>query len=136
MSICSILFLALFSFFNNTARYTAEGQATYYADRMQGRATASGEHYDKYLYTAAHATLPFGTRLLVRNLKNDKTVEVRVNDRKARHRHHIIDLSRAAAEALDMVRDGKAAVRLEEVKNDGPEQQAQPGAVPEAGPAN
>ena len=136
MNICSILFLVLLSFFNNIARYTAEGQATYYADRMEGRATASGERYDKQLYTAAHATLPFGTRLLVRNLKNDKTVVVRVNDRKARHRLHIVDLSRAAAEALDMVRDGKATVRLEEVESDGPEQQAQPNAVSETGSAN
>ncbi|WP_202621827.1 septal ring lytic transglycosylase RlpA family protein [Pontibacter russatus] len=136
MNICSILFLALFSFFNNTAPYTAEGQATYYADRMEGRATASGERYDKSLYTAAHATLPFGTRLLVRNLKNNKTVEVRVNDRQARHRLHIIDLSRAAAETIDMVRAGKASVRLEEVKNEETEQQAQPNPVSETGSAN
>lgn len=136
MNLCSILFLVLFSYFNNTARYTAEGQATYYADRMQGRATASGEHYDKSLYTAAHATLPLGTELLVRNLKNGKTVVVRVNDRKARHRLHIVDLSRAAAEAIDMIREGKATVRLEELKSNGPEQQAQPNAVSETGSAN
>ncbi|GAA4436374.1 hypothetical protein GCM10023188_29360 [Pontibacter saemangeumensis] len=98
---------------------------------MQGRATASGERYDKSLLTAAHPTLPFGTRLLVRNLGNGSSVVVRVNDRKARHRHNIIDLSRAAAEAINMIRDGKATVKLEEVKNDGAEQQQAPTAVSE-----
>lgn len=131
VNICSILFLFLLTFFNSNASYTSKGQASYYASHMQGRATASGEHYDKSLYTAAHATLPFGTKLLVRNIKNAKTVIVRINDRKANHRHNIIDLSRAAAEAINMIGDGKATVQLEEVKNNELEQQEKPAAVSE-----
>ncbi|WP_345160148.1 septal ring lytic transglycosylase RlpA family protein [Pontibacter saemangeumensis] len=131
MQICSIVLLFVLSFFHSAAGYKAEGTASFYADHMQGRATASGERYDKSLLTAAHPTLPFGTRLLVRNLGNGSSVVVRVNDRKARHRHNIIDLSRAAAEAINMIRDGKATVKLEEVKNDGAEQQQAPTAVSE-----
>jgi len=136
VNICAIVSLFLLTFFNNNTSYTASGYASYYADRMHGRATASGETYNKKLYTAAHATLPFGTTLLVRNIKNDRTVVVRVNDRKANSRQNIIDLSRAAAEAIGMVRDGTAPVQLEEVKNDGSEQQAPPNAVSETRSSN
>lgn len=136
MQICSIVLLFLLTFFHSPSIYKAEGVASFYADHMQGRATASGERYDKSLLTAAHATLPFGTRLLVRNLGNGSSVVVRVNDRKARHRHNIIDLSRAAAEAIGMIRDGKATVQLEEVKNDGAEQQQAPTAVSERNAAH
>jgi len=132
VNICSIVFLFLLTCFNGTAHYTAQGRASFYADHMQGQVTANGETYDKTLYTAAHATLPFGTKVLVRNLKNSKTVVVRINDRKARHRQNLIDLSRAAAERIDMVRAGSAEVRLKEVKSGETEQQAQPAIVSEA----
>nr|WP_245402692.1 septal ring lytic transglycosylase RlpA family protein [Pontibacter sp. E15-1] len=122
----------LLSLFHNSATYTAQGRASFYADRMQGHATASGERYDKKLYTAAHATLPFDTKVLVTNLNNGKSVVVRINDRKARHRHNVIDLSRAAAQEIGMIRSGSAAVRLKEVKNEQTGQQAQPAAVSEA----
>lgn len=109
--------------FNGTAGYTAEGTASFYADRLHGHRTASGERYDKNQFTAAHATLPFNTKVLVTNLKNGKTVLVRVNDRMARSRHNIIDISRAAAREIDMIRYGSATVQIQEVKSEGTEQQ-------------
>ncbi|GAB3816124.1 hypothetical protein GCM10028895_11000 [Pontibacter rugosus] len=122
------------SFFNGTASYTASGKASFYADRMQGHRTSSGERYDKTLFTAAHATLPFNTKVQVTNLKNGKSVVVKINDRMARSRHHVIDVSRAAAVELGMVRDGTATVRLTEVKEEQPEQQELPVVVSKAAP--
>jgi rare lipoprotein A len=81
---------------------------------MQGKPVFSGEKYDKNALTAAHRTLPIGTMVKVTNLKNNKSVVVKINDRgphgsKAR----IIDLSGRAAQELDMIKDGTAKVRLE-----------------------
>ena len=91
-----------------------EGLAAYYADSLQGRRTASGERYDKNALTAAHRTLPFGTIVRVTNLVNRRTVEVRINDRGPyAGRHRIIDLSRKAAERIDMIRAGVVEVRIE-----------------------
>jgi rare lipoprotein A len=91
------------------------GEASYYARLLEGRPTASGEIYRGSALTAAHRTLPFGTHLRVTNLTNGRSVEVRVNDRGPFHRRRVVDLSRAAAERLDMVHRGHAAVRLEVV---------------------
>ncbi|ARS35294.1 septal ring lytic transglycosylase RlpA family protein [Pontibacter actiniarum] len=128
MNICSIVLILILSLFNGPANYAANGKASFYADRMHGHRTASGERYDKTQLTAAHATLPFHTRVLVTNLKNGKSVVVKINDRMARSRHHVIDLSKAAAQELAMVRDGTVAVRLEEVTEE-PAQQDAPAAV-------
>jgi rare lipoprotein A len=91
------------------------GEASYYARLLEGRPTASGEIYRGSALTAAHRTLPFGTHLRVTNLANGRSVEVRVNDRGPFHRRRVVDLSRAAAERLDMVHRGHASVRLEVV---------------------
>nr|WP_240610033.1 septal ring lytic transglycosylase RlpA family protein [Halomonas endophytica] len=106
-----------------TARATApagwegeEGQASFYADRYQGRRTASGERFDQQALTAAHRTLPFGTEVRVTRLDNGREAVVRVNDRGPFVRGRIIDLSRRAAEELDMVRSGTAPVRLTPVR--------------------
>jgi rare lipoprotein A len=123
VNLCSIVLFCILTFFSSSEHYTAEGKASYYADHMQGRPTASGEAYNKNDLTAAHATLPFNTKVLVTNLKNGKSVVVRVNDRMAGSRHNIIDVSRAAAGELDMIRDGSADVQVKEVKNHRPEQQ-------------
>jgi len=88
------------------------GQASWYGEPHHGRATASGEIFDMYTLTAAHRTLPFGTRLLVTNLQNDRTVEVRVNDRGPWVSGRILDVSYAAARALDAVAAGVFPVRL------------------------
>jgi len=90
-----------------------EGTASYYADALDGRTTASGETYDKREYTAAHRTLAFGTRVKVTNLDNGRSVWVRINDRGPHIAGRLIDLSRAAARKLRMREDGTARVRLE-----------------------
>ena len=88
------------------------GQASWYGEPHHGQRTASGEIYDMRQLTAAHRTLPLGTRLLVTNLRNGRTVEVRVNDRGPVAADRIIDLSYAAAEELGAVSDGLFPVRL------------------------
>jgi rare lipoprotein A len=92
---------------------TETGKASYYGDRHHGNKTASGERFDQHALTAAHRSLPFGTRVRVINLSNDKHVVVRINDRGPFVRGRIIDVSRAAAERLDMLRAGVVPVRLE-----------------------
>lgn len=89
------------------------GEASYYASGFEGRPTASGEPYRGKALTAAHRTLPFGTRVKVTNLANGRSVEVRINDRGPFHRRRVIDLSRAAAERLGMVRRGRAPVEVQ-----------------------
>jgi rare lipoprotein A len=88
------------------------GKASYYAASMNGRRTASGERYSSDSLTAAHARLPFGTRVQVRNLKNDSVVVLRIIDRMAASNSRIIDVSWAAAKKLNFVRDGLANVQL------------------------
>ena len=91
-----------------------EGRASYYADSLAGNSTASGEPYDPSALTAASRDLPFGTRLRVIRVDNGRTVVVRVNDRGPFGDHRrIIDLSRRAAETLDMIRAGVVSVRVE-----------------------
>lgn len=95
-----------------------EGRASYYSDSLAGRSTASGEPYDPTELTAASRDLPFGTRVRVVRLGPDDealaSVVVRINDRGPfRDRRRILDLSRAAAERLDMVRAGVVRIRAE-----------------------
>lgn len=92
------------------------GLASYYATKFHGRRTASGERFSDKLLTAAHLTLPFGTELKVTNLRNMKSVIVRVNDRGPHVRGRIVDLSRAAAEMISMRQSGTARVELEVLK--------------------
>jgi peptidoglycan lytic transglycosylase len=94
-------------------RYTQTGEASYYADKFNGRKTASGQRYSHRKLTAAHRTLPFGSMVKVTNLNNRRRVTVRINDRGPWKRGRIIDLSRAAAEKLDMIRAGVARVRID-----------------------
>ena len=89
------------------------GKASYYHDSLHGNQTASGERYDRNALTAAHRELPFGTLVEVTNLKNGRSVKVRINDRGPFVRGRIIDLSRRAAERLDLLRDGVVAVEVE-----------------------
>lgn len=97
---------------SDNGSYSADGQASYYGAKHQGKRTASGERFDQNQLTAAHRTLPFGTRVRVTNLNNDKSVIVRINDRGPFVRNRIIDLSRKAAQQLDMLRNGIAPVRV------------------------
>jgi peptidoglycan lytic transglycosylase len=89
------------------------GIATYYASSLAGRKTASGERYDPSLLTAAHRRLPFGTLVEVRRRDGKRSVIVRINDRGPYSgADRVIDLSRRAAEALGIVRLGKAMVEI------------------------
>ncbi|WP_228243640.1 septal ring lytic transglycosylase RlpA family protein [Porphyrobacter sp. GA68] len=91
------------------------GTASFYASEFHGRRTASGARFDMNAMTAAHRTLPFGTRLRVTNERNGRSVVVTVNDRGPFHKSRVLDVSRAAAERLNMVGAGSARVRLERV---------------------
>ncbi len=90
-----------------------EGVATFYARKFAGRKTASGERYDPKALTAAHRTLPFGTRIRVTNISNGKSVVVRINDRGPWSRKRIVDVSYAAARAIGLDRMGVCRVRIE-----------------------
>ncbi len=93
---------------------TREGRASYYADRFEGRSTASGEPYRARELTAASRDLPFGTIVRVIRVDTGAAVVVRVNDRGPfGDERRILDLSRAAAEALDMIRAGVIEIRAE-----------------------
>ena len=90
-----------------------EGEASYYADSLNGRKTASGGFYDKNALTAAHRSLPFGTKVKVTYLKTGQSVEVVINDRGPYAKGRIIDLSGAAAKQLGLIDAGHGKVRLE-----------------------
>ena len=90
-----------------------QGVASFYGTRFAGRPTASGETFNPSEFTAAHKTLPFGSRVRVTNPRNGNSVIVRINDRGPYVRGRVIDVSRAAAEELGMVRAGHATVQLE-----------------------
>jgi rare lipoprotein A len=97
-----------------SARPVQMGFATYYANSFEGDRTASGERFDQDKLVAAHRTLPFGTRIRVVNLENRRSVVLRVVDRGPyAGRRTIVDVSRAAARRLRMIRDGRVRVRLE-----------------------
>ena len=90
----------------------SSGMASWYGGRFHGRKTANGERYNMNAMTAAHKTLPFGTRVLVTNTRNGRSVEVRTNDCGPFVRGRIIDLSRAAASQIGVTSSGVAPVRV------------------------
>jgi rare lipoprotein A len=90
-----------------------QGTASYYGRELAGNRTASGERFDPNGLTAAHRTLPLGTRLRVTNVANGRSVIVRVNDRGPFVGKRVIDVSLGAAREIQMVRSGTAQVRLE-----------------------
>jgi rare lipoprotein A len=91
----------------------AVGFASYYAREHDGRRTASGEIFDMQAMTAAHRSLPFGTRVRVTNLENGRQVVVRVTDRGPFRKGRIIDVSYAAARVLGLIGPGVAKVRVD-----------------------
>jgi rare lipoprotein A len=113
-----VLFVAVFIIPNQaqaqeTEVFKQEGIASWYGKEFDGRPTASGEIFDSTQLTAAHPSLPFGTMLVVTNQHNNKKVTVRVNDRGPFVAARIVDVSRAAAEQLDMIITGTAPVSIE-----------------------
>ncbi|MDR1277280.1 MAG: septal ring lytic transglycosylase RlpA family protein [Treponema sp.] len=120
--LCTGLFIAFFYLPPASAQdqpgpggqiFRQEGIASWYGTEFDGRPTASGEIFNSTLLTAAHPTLPFGTVLTITNTHNNRTVSVRVNDRGPFVSARILDVSRAAAEQLDMIATGTAPVIVE-----------------------
>lgn len=101
------------------------GLASWYGAQFHGKTTSSQEIYNMYDLTAAHRSLPFGTRVMVTNMKNGKSVAVRINDRGPFVKGRIIDLSYAAARILDMVGPGVVPVKLEVLGNISPHKSKQ-----------
>ncbi|TAA43707.1 septal ring lytic transglycosylase RlpA family protein [Corallincola spongiicola] len=95
--------------------FSAEGEASWYGAKFHGHLTSNGEIYDMYSLSAAHKSLPLPTYVRVTNLKNERQVIVRVNDRGPFHGGRIIDLSYAAAYKLDMLKSGTAQVKIEAI---------------------
>jgi rare lipoprotein A len=118
------------------ARLEEFGKAGYYSDSLQGRKTASGEKYDKNELTCAHKTLPFGTKVRVTRLDNEKSVVVRVNDRGPYAQGYVIDISRRAAENIGLIRDGVTRVRLDVIDEQPAARRAEEPPVVRSLPAN
>jgi rare lipoprotein A len=97
----------------SSGRLSQTGIASWYGPGFHGKATASGEIYNQNDFTAAHQTLPLGTRVVVTNLENGNAAEVTINDRGPFAKGRIIDLSHSAAQMLDMVGPGTALVRVD-----------------------
>ena len=96
--------------------YTESGKASYYAEKFQGRKTASGEPYDRAKKTAAHRTLPFGTKIRVTNTENGRSVIVRINDRGPFVKGRKVDLSGSAFGGIASFEAGVIEVKIEVVK--------------------
>lgn len=96
----------------SSSTHALSGVASYYGERFHGRTTACGEPFDMHRFTAAHRTLPFHTVVRVVDPATRKSVVVRINDRGPFKKGRVIDLSRAAAQDLDMIQRGKIPVRL------------------------
>ncbi len=111
MKLSSVIF-AFILCFTSCVTVKEEGRASYYADKFNGRKTASGATFRQRKRTAAHKTLPFGTKLKVTNLDNGKTVHVKVTDRGPFIKGRMIDLSKKAARKLGMLKQGVANVEI------------------------
>lgn len=94
------------------ATHKEVGEASWYGPGFQGKETANGDRFDQKELTAAHPTLPMGTKATVTNLENGKKVEVIINDRGPNVEDRVIDLSGAAANKLDMKKDGTVQVKI------------------------
>lgn len=102
---------------DSSKQFLIYGKASFYGSEFNGRKTANGEIYDENVLTAAHRTLPFGTFLSVTNTRNNRSVIVRINDRGPFHPHRILDVSKLAAEELDMIKYGVAEIEAEILDN-------------------
>ena len=100
----------------SVAHSAYRGKASWYGPGFHGRLTANGERYNQYALTAAHKSLPFGTRVRVTNVNNGRSVVVRINDRGPFIRGRVIDLSTAAARNIGMIHHGVVPVRLQIIR--------------------
>lgn len=110
--LAALLFLSACSSQRTSQGTPISGKASWYGAKHHGKQTASGERFNQHQLTAAHRTLAFGTRVKVTNTLNNKSVTVRVNDRGPYSKGRVIDLSRAAANKIDMINSGVAPVKL------------------------
>ncbi|WP_035273673.1 septal ring lytic transglycosylase RlpA family protein [Desulfogranum japonicum] len=94
-------------------QYSETGIASFYSQKLQSRRTASGEKFNNQAMTAAHRTLPFGTKVLVTNVANNKSVSVKINDRGPFVKGRIIDLTRSAFSRIAHTNKGKIKVRIQ-----------------------
>ena len=106
----------VFAFLVVGAARAEEGMAVHYSDKFQGRRTACGETFDQQALTAAHKKLPFGTQVKVTNLKNNRSVVVKINDRMARKNRNVIDVTRRAARELGFGKKSRTLVRIDVVQ--------------------
>ena len=112
----SALALLLAACGTSKSTFTQSGQGSYYADKFRGRPTASGALYRPSKLTAAHNTLPFGTKIRVTNTRTGRSVKVTVNDRGPHVKGRIVDLSKKAARKIGLVDAGVAPVQLKVVR--------------------
>jgi len=98
------------------AKEIISGIVSWYADKFHGKKTSSGEAYNKNDYTAAHKTLPFGTKVKVTNQDNGKSVIVKINDRGPHTKNRLMDLSRAAFSEIGSINSGILKVEMEVVE--------------------
>ena len=117
----ALCLLMCFSFGESLAQigYKEKGRASYYANKFNGRKTANGEIFDNRKLTGAHKTLKFNSMVRVTNLSNNRSVIIRINDRGPYAHNRIIDLSRSAAEQIDLIKVGTAQVRIEVIGENG-----------------
>jgi rare lipoprotein A len=97
-------------------KFTQTGNASYYSDKLRGNKMANGAKYRPYKRTAAHKTLPFGTKVKVTNVNTGESVKVTITDRGPYAKGRVIDLSRKAAKKIDMIQDGVVPVKIKVVK--------------------
>lgn len=97
----------------STTGITQKGTASYYSDRFHGRRTASGERYDRNDLTAVHRHLPFGSIVRVTNLHNNRSIQLRINDRTRLPHGRVLDVSKRAAQELGFIGAGLAKVEIE-----------------------
>nr|MBC7613987.1 septal ring lytic transglycosylase RlpA family protein [Pseudopedobacter sp.] len=109
--VLSFILIALI-FTSCAPKLTQRGKASYYGNEFNGRKTASGEKFRNSKLTAAHKTLPFGTKVKVTNLSNGKSVKVKINDRGPFVAGRIIDLSKKAARRIGMIKEGVGNVEI------------------------
>lgn len=102
----------------NSARKISTGVVSWYGDKFHGRKTASGETYDKHELTAAHKSLPFGTKVKVTNIRNGKSVVVEINDRGPYAKSRVLDLSQAAFSEIGHTNTGVMQVEYEIIKSE------------------
>lgn len=107
--------IAGFMMLGSSAVSAETGYAVHYSNKFQGKRTANKEIFDQNKLTASHKTFPFGTKVKVTNLENNRSVIVKINDRMPTRNSNVIDVSKRAAKELGFVKQGRARVSLETV---------------------